>query len=349
MTSPGCSDTLLILNGFRRSTCQPKIWARFSWATQSKTHSTMSGQSATEMDWRHEAKDFEKRVMCVCTAMCAGWKPTSPVHFCAIGHWVTRICKVCHQLLAVSEPVNGQGQDYLQENDWPRVSGRPKNLHYCNLKLLKWICSTPFSSGAGELAGGQLTCCADLRFLLGRTLAVDVCLLHSAWAARPGSMDPMRFMWFVQRLWSIRRPGRVPCRAPVEGLNLVPVSLKLLRYTNGFPVGLKIDGRWRMVWEWQLLSCNPRARLDCFLLNCDPLTVTMCTITSRLGPDLRQSVARKFWLNIWNGDHKVKTQHPRAFLGLNLRLYYHANEAEFEGSRVVGFEAAQDSGQRWNT
>lgn len=27
----------------------------------------------------------------------------------------------------------------------------------------------------GELAGGQLTCCADLRFLLGRTLSVDAC------------------------------------------------------------------------------------------------------------------------------------------------------------------------------
>lgn len=52
----------------------------------------------------------------------------------------------CLQLLAVSELVNGQGQDYVQENDWPWVSGKPKNLHCCNLKLLKWICSTLFSS-----------------------------------------------------------------------------------------------------------------------------------------------------------------------------------------------------------
>ena len=121
------------------------------------------------------------------------------------------------------------------------------------------------------------------------------------------------------------------------------------RYTNGFPVGLKVDGRCHKTHACSIDLVAVRLDLtrfkaifDMFAFHASHvpflvwLPATSFTITSKLGQGLGSILMATFGPIF--GRESLRSLVPDILLQTP-RLYYHSNSEEFDGSRVVGFEA----------
>ena len=248
----------------------------------------------------------------------AGWKSMHPVHFCAIGHCMMRTCfcvglQPLHYCILLCLHVfwpnwyASSGQSCIQEHDWQRISGTNRREKQKNRPL--WA-----KSAACRWIGWLTICRQSCTWAMEDSHGVTHCGCIPSWNA--GVMCSfLRLHAFISEAMKYQktRTGAMSCLLVFQYnalwvkivtawlhsllrslLHSLLNSLQSRRYTNGFPVGLKIDGR---PGNRQFTVFKKQPVHDCIGpywptlwtsdVKCTTLSVTTSTITSRLGSHLR--------------------------------------------------------------